>query len=76
MIIVLSSSDRPEDVVTAFTRGASGYLLKGITGDQLAVDPPWRLSRRAAPVAVARPLPRRRDPSRLGPPAHAARRGR
>ena len=38
MIVVLSSSDRPEDVVTAFTRGASGYLLKGITGDQLAAS--------------------------------------
>lgn len=35
MIVVLSRSDRPEDVVTAFTRGASGYLLKGIAGDQL-----------------------------------------
>ena len=36
MIVVLSSSDAPEDVVTAFSRGASGYLLKGISGDQLA----------------------------------------
>jgi DNA-binding NarL/FixJ family response regulator len=36
MIVVLSRSDQPEDVVTAFTRGASGYLLKGINGDQLA----------------------------------------
>ena len=36
MIVVLSRSDHPEDVVTAFTRGASGYLLKGIGGEQLA----------------------------------------
>ena len=36
MIVVLSRSDQPEDVVTAFTRGASGYLLKGISGDRLA----------------------------------------
>ena len=36
MIVVLSRSDHSEDVVTAFTRGASGYLLKGIGGDQLA----------------------------------------
>jgi DNA-binding NarL/FixJ family response regulator len=36
MIVVLSRSDRPEDVVSAITRGASGYLLKGISGDQLA----------------------------------------
>src|SRR5215472_10417596 len=36
MIVVLSRSDQPEDVVTAFTRGASGYLLKGINGEQLA----------------------------------------
>jgi DNA-binding NarL/FixJ family response regulator len=36
MIVVLSRSDHPEDVVTAFTRGASGYLLKGISGERLA----------------------------------------
>ena len=36
LIVVLSRSDRPEDVVTALTRGASGYLLKGISGDRLA----------------------------------------
>jgi DNA-binding NarL/FixJ family response regulator len=36
LIVVLSRSDRPEDVVTAFARGASGYLLKGITGERLA----------------------------------------
>jgi DNA-binding NarL/FixJ family response regulator len=36
LIVVLSRSEAPEDVVTAFTRGASGYLLKGISGDQLA----------------------------------------
>jgi DNA-binding NarL/FixJ family response regulator len=35
-IVVLSRSDRPEDVVAAFTRGASGYLLKGLSGDRLA----------------------------------------
>jgi DNA-binding NarL/FixJ family response regulator len=38
MIVVLSHSDRPEDVVSAFTRGASGYLLKGIKGEQLAAS--------------------------------------
>jgi DNA-binding NarL/FixJ family response regulator len=36
LIVVLSRSDRPEDVVSAFTRGASGYLLKGISGERLA----------------------------------------
>jgi DNA-binding NarL/FixJ family response regulator len=36
MIVVLTASERPEDVVAAFTRGASGYLLKGITGERLA----------------------------------------
>jgi DNA-binding NarL/FixJ family response regulator len=36
MIVVLSRSDQPEDVVTAFSRGASGYLLKGISGERLA----------------------------------------
>jgi DNA-binding NarL/FixJ family response regulator len=36
LVVVLSRSDRPEDVVAAFTRGASGYLLKGLTGERLA----------------------------------------
>jgi DNA-binding NarL/FixJ family response regulator len=36
MIVVLSASDQPEDVVTAFVRGAYCYLLKGIPGDRLA----------------------------------------
>ena len=58
MIVVLSRSDRQEDVVSAFTRGASGYLLKGIGGDQLAAslrgahagEPP--LSRALVPYLV------------------------
>lgn len=36
LIVVLSRSDRPRDVVNALTRGASGYLLKGISGERLA----------------------------------------
>jgi two-component system nitrate/nitrite response regulator NarL len=36
LIVVLSKSDRAEDVVAAFTRGASGYLVKGLSGDRLA----------------------------------------
>jgi DNA-binding NarL/FixJ family response regulator len=36
LIVVLSGSERPDDVVTALTRGASGYLLKGISGERLA----------------------------------------
>jgi DNA-binding NarL/FixJ family response regulator len=36
LIVVLSRSDRPDDVVNALTRGASGYLLKGINGERLA----------------------------------------
>ncbi len=37
LIVVLSQSDRPEDVVGALTRGASGYLLKdGLSGERLA----------------------------------------
>lgn len=58
MIVVLSRSDRQEDVVSAFTRGASGYLLKGIDGDHLAAslrgayagEPP--LSRALVPYLV------------------------
>jgi DNA-binding NarL/FixJ family response regulator len=36
LIVVLSRAGRPDDVVTALTRGASGYLLKGISGERLA----------------------------------------
>jgi two-component system, NarL family, nitrate/nitrite response regulator NarL len=36
LVVVLTESDRADDVVTAFARGASGYLLKGIGGNQLA----------------------------------------
>ena len=36
LVIVLSRSDRPDHVVDAFTRGASGYLQKGISGERLA----------------------------------------
>jgi DNA-binding NarL/FixJ family response regulator len=36
LVVVLSRSERSEDVVAAFTHGASGYLLKGITGERLA----------------------------------------
>jgi len=36
LIVVLSKSDRAEDVVAAFTRGASGYLVKGLSGERLA----------------------------------------
>lgn len=35
LIVVLSKSERAEDVVAAFTRGASGYLLKGSSGERL-----------------------------------------
>jgi len=37
LIVVLSYSARPDDVVGALTRGASGYLLKdGLSGERLA----------------------------------------
>jgi len=36
LIIVLSDSDSAEDVVAALTRGAAGYLLKGLSGERLA----------------------------------------
>jgi DNA-binding NarL/FixJ family response regulator len=38
LIVVLSRSDRADDVVNAFVRGASGYLLKGISGERLAAS--------------------------------------
>jgi DNA-binding NarL/FixJ family response regulator len=36
LIIVLSRSSRGEDVIAAFTRGASGYLLRPLGGERLA----------------------------------------
>jgi two-component system, NarL family, nitrate/nitrite response regulator NarL len=36
LIVVLSRSDRAGDVVAAVARGASGYLLKGLSNEQLA----------------------------------------
>jgi DNA-binding NarL/FixJ family response regulator len=36
LVIVLTESDRQEDVLAALTRGASGYLLAHIEGEQLA----------------------------------------
>lgn len=36
LIVVFSESDQADDVVAAFTRGASGYLLKGLSGERLA----------------------------------------
>ena len=53
LIVVLSRSDRAEDVVNAFMRGASGYLLKGISGDRLAAT--LRAAYRGEP-AVSRSL--------------------
>ena len=58
MVVALTRSDRQEDVVSAFTRGASGYLLKEIGGDHLAAslrgayagEPP--LSRALVPYLV------------------------
>jgi DNA-binding NarL/FixJ family response regulator len=53
LIVVLSRSDREADVVNAFMRGASGYLLKGISGGQLAAT--LRAAHRGEP-AVSRSL--------------------
>jgi DNA-binding NarL/FixJ family response regulator len=36
LVVVLTASDRTEDVVSAFARGAAGYLLKGLSGERLA----------------------------------------
>lgn len=35
LIVALSRSDRGDDVVSAFTRGVSGYLLKGVSDERL-----------------------------------------
>jgi two-component system nitrate/nitrite response regulator NarL len=53
LVVVLSRSDRAGDVVNAFMRGASGYLLKGISGDRLAAT--LRAAHRGEP-AVSRSL--------------------
>jgi two-component system, NarL family, nitrate/nitrite response regulator NarL len=36
LIVVLSASEQAQDVIAAVTRGASGYLLKGLGGERLA----------------------------------------
>lgn len=36
LVVVLTASDRAENVVAALERGASGYLLKGLSGARLA----------------------------------------
>lgn len=36
LIVVLTESDRSDHLIAALTRGASGYLLKGMTGERLA----------------------------------------
>jgi DNA-binding NarL/FixJ family response regulator len=36
LVVVLTSSDRAEDVVNALEHGAAGYLLKGLSGERLA----------------------------------------
>jgi len=36
LVVVLTASEDPEDVVAALERGASGYLLKGMSGERLA----------------------------------------
>jgi DNA-binding NarL/FixJ family response regulator len=53
LIVVLSRSDREADVVNAFMGGASGYLLKGISGERLAAT--LRAAHRGEP-AVSRSL--------------------
>ena len=58
LIIVISASKAADDVVAAFTRGASGYLLKGLSGERLAstLRAAWRgepaLSRSLVPHLV------------------------
>jgi two-component system nitrate/nitrite response regulator NarL len=37
-VVVLADSSESADVLAAFERGASGYLLKGVSGDELAVS--------------------------------------
>ena len=36
LVVVLTSSDRAEDVVNALEHGGAGYLLKGLSGERLA----------------------------------------
>jgi DNA-binding NarL/FixJ family response regulator len=36
LVVVLTASDRQEDVVAAYTRGAAGYILKEISDERLA----------------------------------------
>jgi len=64
LIVVLSRSDRPDDVVNAFMRGASGYLLKSISGERLAAT--LRATQRGEPAVSRSLVPYLVDRIRLG----------
>ncbi|HZD87043.1 MAG TPA: response regulator transcription factor [Gaiellaceae bacterium] len=68
LIVVLTDSDRPDHLIAALTRGAAGYLLKGLNGERLAAT--LRAAYRGEP-ALSRSLVShlideiRRGPARL-----------
>lgn len=65
LIVVLSASDEAEDVVAAITRGASGYLLKGLGGERLAST--LRAAHRGEPAVSRSLVPHLVEELRRGP---------
>jgi len=64
LIVVLSRSDRPEDVLTALARGASGYLLKEVSGKRLGTT--LRAALRGEPALSRALVPHLVDEIRRG----------
>lgn len=70
LVVVLTESDRSDHLIAALTRGAAGYLLKGMTGGRLAAT--LRAAHQGEP-ALSRSLVShlineiRRGPARLIP---------
>ncbi len=74
-IIILTVSEREEDVLAAMAAGAQGYVLKGVTGKELltTIEAVSRGETYIAPQFAARLLVkmRRQEPPASAPPAQA-----
>jgi DNA-binding NarL/FixJ family response regulator len=65
LVVVLSDSDRPTDVIAALMRGASGYLLEGLSGERLATT--LRRAHHGEPALSRSLVPHLIDEIRRGP---------
>jgi two-component system nitrate/nitrite response regulator NarL len=65
LVVVLTESERSSDVITALMRGASGYLLKGLSGERLALT--LRRAHHGEPALSRSLVPHLIDEIRRGP---------